>query len=269
MVARSLCIVLVLTALALSGCTDAEDASAGDSGSESGDDGESDNGNTTDRPRASILDHRECKGTYWDSDEPIRCKNELDEATVQEGSQPDPPWLCVGSLQHEEGTGLELYWNPAESQHGVRFWSRETELPVSGIVGIRTSDEDDASYSIWNDGEPSAFFVLPEPFDEGELALWAFTNTHESNVTELQSGSWRVHWTLYEGDPYPVRVLDTGDDEFYFPASGKSSDPFFPYTFPSGGTLGSHDGSITIESKEQIQIQFESSMDLTDCDAGP
>ncbi len=266
MVARSVCCVLVFIALMLSGCTEGP---GGGSDPESGENGGPGPGNSTDERRASILDHKECKGTYGSSEEPVRCENELDEITLQEGSQPGPPWLCVGFLQHEEGVGLELYWNPSESQHGIRFWSPETDLPVSGIIGIRSGEDENISYSMWNDGMASAFFVLPVPFDEGKLALWAFTNTHESNMTEFESGSWRAHWTLYGGAPYPVRVLDTGNDEYYFPAGGKTNDAFFPYTFPLGGTLSGNDGWITIESKEQIELLFESSMDLLECDEGP
>lgn len=235
-------ITLALLASILAGCVDSPEGEAGETPTQD-DEGKD----------LWLADFTKCRGDYPPEREvPIRCEQELEELEPIQGA-PQGGWECVEEAKGDrsQNAWARLYHNTTDDQYAIHY-NTSVNIPVSGILALEANGT--TEYRSWNGGNRNATVTLGPQEPGTDLTLLVFLTTHQSEHEALQHGNFSVFWSLYNGAPYPVRVLDTGNETYYFHHAMHRPKEVFPYTWGISMDLEADDFMISIIYFDLLQV---------------
>lgn len=212
-----------------------------------------------------LTDLLECRGNYPPEREtPIRCVNELVEVETQPGFHLDG-WECVHrAVMGSPNNWAGLYRNSESGAYSL-FYNTTARISVSGILALELNGT--MEYRNWNHGHGNATMHV-EGLDPGHnLTVIAFVTIYTADREELEDGMFRIDWSLHEGRPYPVRVLETPDAEYYFHHALYEGDHrLLPYSWGVGSIdVEGEDFAATLMTIDLVDARLDLEADGEGC----
>jgi hypothetical protein len=205
-------------------------------------------------PTMTLADLQSCWRNYPGTEEPVRCENEATRVEATAGA-PTGELPCVDS-KREGGRGARLLFNATSDMHLLNYWAPRMGPEVSGIIAVAA--DGDTRYYNWDHAAHNATVALPALPADAIVHLLVFTNYHQTPTPALAEGHIRVDWSFHAGRPYPVRVLETSDNEYYFPpATPVAGESPFPYLWEFVMELPGKDFHIYIYHDQVVAARLD------------
>lgn len=205
-----------------------------------------------------------CDYVYPDNTTPVDCDNGFTVIDVEQTERPsivgDTPRTCVW-----EGTDLRmpvsLHWDAEQEIYGIYYDAADIEGTFSGLFYTRSGEAPDGNImAVWYDAPTSGFVPLPAPDSDLEVGeqhqfvMRFYTHDFETPTPELQNGTIRAYWSVFEDRPYPLQVLETDDDAFYFNKVNETDHATFPYDLEPFSVSG-QDFNITVDAEHYLSVR--------------
>ncbi len=215
----------------------------------------SDEGEEDPIPDLSLADLG-CDYFYPDNTTPVPCENGFTVIAAEETERPsivgDSPTTCIW-----EGADLRmavsLHWDADEETYGIYYHAPDIEGTLSGLFYTRDGEAPDGNIqAVWYDAPATGFVPLPasdselEVGEQHQFVMRFYTHGFESLTHELQNGTIRAYWSVFEDRPYPLQVLETDGDAYYFNKVNETDHATYPFDVDRFSMSG-QDFNISVE----------------------
>ncbi len=256
----------IIVLVALSGCLDDESAPDGPetdgTETEPSDGGEQDDQNVTGEKTGLRLSELTCDFLYPDNTTQVPCENTFDELEIQQTDVPRTSdtltWVCV-EQSDEQDWEYSVHWDPFEERFGLYYEFPDVDRPINGVL----YKDDESVGAVWYNGENTGFVHLPDvgqsdpPEMVSKMSIIFYVHDYVSETPELDGGAIQALWSYHDGTPYPLQVVNTDSDSYYFHNVTAKELGADAYTYHiESGIVDGEDFTINVQSKELKRIQI-------------
>ncbi len=202
-----------------------------------------------------------CEFTYPDNSSDVPCENQFQELTPVDTTSPKTipsGWICVDQGS-EQDWGYSVHWEPFEEQYGFYYEFPDVDRAVNAVI----YKDDESVGAVWYNGDNTGFVHLPDlgqsdpPEMVSKMSIIFYTHDFISDTPALANGTIQALWSFHGGSPYPLQVVESETDSYYFHNVSAKELGADNYTYEvEPFTLEGEDFNITAHSTELKRIQL-------------